>query len=201
MVSSRLKEWFQRQMRPTAQLLDAWGLTPNLLTLLGVAAASASALCYLNLFGAPWRPLAASLLLLLSGLLDALDGVLARVRGTASPLGGFLDSLADRYSDSIVLASIITAGLCPPTWGLAALVGCLLVSYSRARAEVEGVSMAGVGLAERGERIILLAAATLISYLRAEILPLSLILLALLSHLTVLQRALHFYRAARLNAS
>jgi archaetidylinositol phosphate synthase len=182
-------------MEPLAQLLAHLGVTPNLLTLLGVVTSSISALCYLNFQAAPWIPSAASLLLLFSGLMDALDGVLARVRGVASPLGGFLDSLADRYSDSIVLASIIAAGLSPLSWGLAALIGCLLVSYSRARAEVEGVSMAGVGFAERGERIIILSVATLFSYLRAEALTLSLILLALISHLTVLQRALHFYRA------
>lgn len=117
--------------------------------------------------------------------------------GAASPLGGLLDSLADRYSDSVVLASITISGLCPPAYGLAALVGSLLVSYSRARAEVEGVSMAGVGLAERGERIILLSASTLLTYLWAEALPHSIILLALLTHLTVLQRALHAYRALK----
>lgn len=201
MVSSRLKMWFKRRMEPLVQLLAQIGLTPNLLTLVGVISASLSALCYLNFNLAPWIPLAASLLFLLSGLMDALDGILARMRGTTSPLGGFLDSLADRYSDSTVIASIIAAGLTPIGWGLAALIGSLLVSYSRARAEIEGISLAGVGLAERGERIILVSAATLLTYLRAEILSLSLVLLALVTHLTILQRALHFYRALSINAS
>ena len=197
MVSSRLKEWFQGGVQPIAHLLLNIGLRPNHLTLIGVLASTLSALCYLNLHRSPWMPLAASMLLLLSGLMDALDGVLARLGGAASPLGGLLDSLADRYSDSVVLASITISGLCHPAYGLAALIGSLLVSYSRARAEVEGVSMAGVGLAERGERIILLSASTLLTYLWAEALPLSIILLALLTHLTVLQRALHAYRALK----
>ncbi|MCD6479312.1 CDP-alcohol phosphatidyltransferase family protein [Candidatus Bathyarchaeota archaeon] len=197
LVSSRLKEWFQGVVKPLAQLLSDMGLKPNHLTLLGLSISMLSALCYLNLHRAVWMPLAASLLLLLSGLMDALDGVLARIRGEASPLGGFLDSLADRYSDAIVLASITVAGLCPPIYGLAALAGSLLVSYSRARAEVEGVSMAGVGIAERGERVILLSASTLLTYLKAEALPLSILLLALLTHITVIQRALHAYKALK----
>ena len=197
MVSSRLKEWFQGVVQPLAHLLLNIGLKPNHLTLMGVSASTLSALCYINLHRSPWMPLAASMFLLLSGLMDALDGVLARLGGAASPLGGLLDSLADRYSDSVVLASITMAGLCHPAYGLAALIGSLLVSYSRARAEVEGVSMAGVGLAERGERIILLSASTLLTYLWAEALPLSILILALLTHLTVLQRALHAYRALK----
>ena len=184
-------------VEPIAQLLSDIGVKPNHLTLLGLSISTLSALCYLNLHRSPWMPLAASMLLLLSGLMDALDGVLARIRGEASPLGGLIDSLADRYSDAIVLASITVAGLCPPIHGLAALAGSLLVSYSRARAEVEGVSMAGVGIAERGERILLLSASTLLTYIKAEALPLGILLLALLTHITVLQRILHAYRALK----
>jgi len=67
-----------------------------------------------------------------------------------------------------------------------------MVSYARARAEAAGVGMAAVGLAERAERMLLLAAATFISYFRLDVLGWGVVLLAALSHLTVLQRAVYF---------
>ncbi|MCW3992697.1 MAG: CDP-alcohol phosphatidyltransferase family protein [Candidatus Bathyarchaeota archaeon] len=194
MVSSRLKEKFEGWVAPSVRILASAGLTPNALTLLGLAASFAAAFCYLN-----WRigdallPAAAALVLI-SGLLDALDGVLARAVGGASAFGGFLDSVADRYSDAVVLSAVVVAGLCDPVWGLAAVVGSIMVSYARARAEAAGVGMASVGLAERAERMLLLAAVTFAAYFRLDILSWGVLLLAALSHLTVLQRAVHFLR-------
>jgi len=194
LVSSRLKEKFEGWVAPRVRILASAGLTPNALTLLGLAASLAAAFCYLN-----WRigdlllPAAAALVLI-SGLLDALDGVLARAVGGASAFGGFLDSVADRYSDAVVLSAVVVAGLCDPVWGLAAVVGSIMVSYARARAEAAGVGMASVGLAERAERMLLLAAVTFAAYFRLDILRWGVLLLAALSHLTVLQRAVHFLR-------
>ncbi len=136
---------------------------------------------------------AAATLVLLSGFIDALDGVLARKTGKVSAFGGFLDSVADRYSDAVVLAAVTISGLCHPIWGMAAVIGSMMVSYARARAEAAGVSMAAVGLAERAERMILLVAVTYASYFRLELLGYGVILLALIANLTVLQRAIHFY--------
>ncbi len=193
MVSSRLKEMFEGLVASRVASLESMGLTPNALTLLGLLASFASAWCYVN-----WRisgfmlPAAASLVLV-SGLLDAVDGVLARVTDRASKLGGFLDSVSDRYSDAVVLSAIVVGGLCHPVWGLAAVVGSLMVSYARARAEASGVGMAAVGLAERAERMLFLAAVTFAAYFRIELLGWGVVLLAVLTHLTVLQRAAHFY--------
>jgi len=72
-----------------------------------------------------------------------------------------------------------------------------MVSYARARAEAAGVGMAAVGLAERAERMLLLAAATFFGYFWVDVLGWGVVLLAALSHLTVLQRALHFLRKTR----
>jgi len=194
LVSSRLKKKFEGWVTPRVGALASLGLTPNAVTLLGFVASSAAAGCYLNWwFNRLMLPAAAGFILL-SGLLDALDGVLARTRGMASAFGGFLDSVTDRYSDVVVLAAVTVSGLCEPVWGLAAVVGSLMVSYARARAEAAGVGMASVGLAERAERMLLLAAVTFISYFRLEVLSWGVMLLAVLSHLTVLQRALYFFR-------
>jgi archaetidylinositol phosphate synthase len=99
----------------------------------------------------------------------------------------------DRYSDAIVISGVIIGGLCDPFSGLAALIGSLLVSYSRARAEATGIRMESVGIAERAERMLILAAATLIGILWISALEISILLLAVLSNLTVVQRGVHVY--------
>jgi archaetidylinositol phosphate synthase len=192
LVSSKFKKMFEEMVASSVTPLASLGLTPNILTVMGLVASTAAAWCYLNWSSNPLLLPAAATLLLLSGLLDALDGVLARKTGKASALGGFFDSVADRYSDAVVLGTISVSGLCDPLWGMAALIGSLMVSYARARAEAAGVSMAAVGLAERAERMVLLVAVTLVSYYRIELLGYGIVALAIIANLTVLQRVAHF---------
>ncbi|MBS7638269.1 CDP-alcohol phosphatidyltransferase family protein [Candidatus Bathyarchaeota archaeon] len=198
LVSGNLKERFERWVGPKLSILTAIGVTPNLLTLMGLILSAASAWFYINWNSNRLMLLLAAVTLLLSGLLDSIDGVLARITGKASLLGGFLDSLSDRYSDAMVLGAITASGLCGLSWGLAALVGSMMVSYARSRAEASGVDMRAVGLAERAERILILSTATLLSYLNGEAIGWGVALLALLSHITVLQRVLHFYKKVRI---
>ena len=101
------------------------------------------------------------------------------------------------YSDAVVLSAIVYAGLCHAAWGLTAIVGSLMVSYARARAEASGVNMAAVGLAERAERMIFLALATFASYYKVSILGWGVVVLAVVAQFTVLQRAAHFYKESR----
>jgi archaetidylinositol phosphate synthase len=197
LVSSRLKKKFEEIIAGGVGPLASIGLTPNALTMLGLLASTASAWAYLS-----WRVnriylVAAAGLILLSGLLDAFDGVLARKTGTVTRFGGFFDSVADRYSDAVVLGAIVVSGLCDPLWGMAALIGSLMVSYARARAEAAGVEMIAVGFAERAERMILLVAVTLGAYYRIELLGYGIIALAIIANLTVLQRVAHFMGEAK----
>jgi archaetidylinositol phosphate synthase len=195
---TKLKKKVQEWLVAEAEVAHKIGLTPNKISMIGITVAFLSALTY-----AQWQtnnfylPIA-TILLLLSGFCDALDGVIARTYQEATPFGGFLDSLLDRYADAIVYAGIILGGLCEVLWGLMALVGSLLVSYSRARAEAAGIKMESVGLAERAERIIILAITSVIAFLwQAEtqtVMNGGIILLAILSNLTVLQRGLHVYK-------
>jgi len=192
MVSSRLKKKFEEIIAGAVGPLASMGLTPNALTVLGLLASTVSAWAYLN-----WRTdriylVAAACFILLSGLLDAFDGVLARKTRTVTKFGGFFDSVADRYSDAVVLGAIVVSGLCDPLWGMAALIGSLMVSYTRARAEAAGVAMVAVGFAERAERMILLIVVTLAAYYRIELLGYGIMALAIVANLTVLQRITHF---------
>ena len=136
----------------------------------------------------------APFLLLASGFCDLLDGSLAREYGKPSSLGGFLDSLLDRYSDVAIFAGIILGGLCDLFWGLVVLTGSLLVSYTRSRAEGLGVNMVSVGIAERAERLIVLATVSFLDLIWSGILNLGIILLAFLTTFTILQRVNYFVK-------
>jgi archaetidylinositol phosphate synthase len=197
LVSSRLKKRFEGVVLAGVKPLADAGVTPNIVTIVGLIISLASALSYYSWASSPLLLPVAALLILLSGLFDAIDGIIARTKGKVTAFGGFLDSVSDRYADAMVLAGITLGGLCNPIAGFAALIGSLMVSYTRSRAEAAGVSMAGVGLAERAERMLILAAVTFIAILWIDALNYGVILLAVLSHATVIQRAMYFKKNAK----
>ncbi|MEM3579821.1 MAG: archaetidylinositol phosphate synthase [Candidatus Bathyarchaeia archaeon] len=193
---TRLKTKVQAAIKAQAQTVNKLGLTPNIISAIGIVLALLSATAYAN--GRQTVTLAlAVFLLLLSGYCDILDGALARLYQKSTPFGGFLDSLLDRYADSAVYVGIILGGLCSAPWGLIALIGSLLVSYSRARAEAAGIKMETVGLAERAERIIIIAVASLAEIFFAGVIEVGMIVLAVLTNLTVFQRSLYAYKALK----
>ena len=199
---TKLKKKVQDMLTLEAKAAHKIKLTPNIVSLIGLALAFFSAAAYAIAQNQPIWLLLAVILLLASGFCDTLDGVLARIYQQQSVFGGFLDSLLDRYADAVVYAGVIIGGLCDPLWGLAALAGSLLVSYSRARAEAAGIKMESIGVAERAERMIILAAASIVaifwpSVLNIGTLNIGIILLAVLSNFTVLQRGVHVYRVLK----
>jgi len=198
---TKLKETVQAWMKSEARIAQKAGLTPNQLTALGVIFGVASGLSYwltgltrenLGLYSLYLS--SAVFLLFASGFCDALDGALARLYEKTSMLGGFLDSLLDRYVDAAVYFGLILGGLCDPFWGLLALIGSLLTSYARARSEAAGVPMETIGTVERAERLLVICVASLLSLFWIEALNLSVIILALATNITVLQRAVYFVR-------
>jgi len=204
---TKLKKKVQDMLTSEAKAAHKIGLTPNIVSFIGLALAFFSAAAYAIAQSQPMWLLLAVILLLASGFCDALDGVIARIYQQQSVFGGFLDSLLDRYADAVVYAGVIIGGLCDLLWGLTALAGSLLVSYSRARAEAAGIKMESIGVAERAERMIILAAASVAAiflpqvltfgFLNISALNIGIIILAVLSNFTVLQRAIHVYRVLK----
>ena len=193
---TKLKKEVQNLLLSVAEAAKKIGLTPNVISLLGISLSLLSALTYAVWAHQRYLILFAGLLLFLSGLCDALDGVLARTSSMTTPFGGFLDSMLDRYADAFVYAGIMLGGLCDVLWGSIALIGSFLVSYSRAKAEAAGIQMESIGVAERAERMLILIISSILAVLWQPILVMniSIIVLAFLSNITVLQRSLHVYK-------
>jgi len=139
---------------------------------------------------------AGGLMIILSGLLDLFDGVLARKLERVTLFGGFLDSVLDRYSDLLLLLALLIYYLRKGVPSLVVLtsvvsIGTILIPYVRAKAESLQIPCS-VGLMERAERIILLSAGTLFQWME----PI-LWILAILTHFTVFHRIYYVWKKLR----
>jgi CDP-diacylglycerol---glycerol-3-phosphate 3-phosphatidyltransferase len=180
-----------------ARFLGRLGLTPNALTIIG----SVLTACVGLLIAQGWF-LPAGLCLWLFSATDTLDGALARATGRVSVFGAFLDSVCDRYAEAAVFFGLVwyyqsASNGIGVALSYLALVGSLMVSYARARAEGVGLQAADVGWFQRPERIILLGIGLLVSGFFPLALELVLGLLAVLTTVTVLQRVRHVARTSR----
>jgi archaetidylinositol phosphate synthase len=201
-VLTKLKQQIQQMLAGEAKIAHKIGLTPNSISVIGFILAFASAGCYALANQAVWLLLLAVFFLLASGFCDTMDGIVARTYKQTTAFGGFFDSVLDRFADGAAYAGIIIAGLCSAAFGsylgsvvaLVALVASMLVSYTRARAEVIGVKMESVGIAERAERMLILAAVSIIGFFWLPALGYGVALIAILSIITVVQRVLHVYK-------
>lgn len=217
---SRLKQTLRDGARgilaPLVRTLARLGVKPDWLTILGAAFSFAAAIAFFE-GGFRWG----SLLLVLSGVCDILDGQLARAIDFESKFGAFLDSTLDRASEALVFVGIagfylmhllelalnpglvladVARGLDPSVWvraalmAMLALVGSFLVSYTRARAEGLGLECR-VGLAERPERMVTIIVSGCFGV--GPVMSLALIVLTVLCFVTAGQRVAYVWRASR----
>jgi CDP-diacylglycerol---glycerol-3-phosphate 3-phosphatidyltransferase len=182
--------------RAALWLVDRSRITPNAVTIigfLGICAAAGLALAR------QW--VAASLVFIASGLVDSLDGLLARYQGRATPFGAFLDSTLDRLAEGVIIGAIgITLAEDQNIWGLAAcfvaLTASFIVSYARARAEGLGIPGSSAGLMGRPERLVIVGAALFLGSV-GDVLPVGMAVLAGLSLMTAAHRVLLVRNATR----
>lgn len=173
---------------PIVPRIDAVGLKPDHLTMMGLSAAAAAAV-----LAALGQLSLAGILILLSGLFDMLDGALARAGNRASVRGAFLDSNLDRVGEGAVLLGLMVyvgrvGGLQDTLLIFLAVAASFLVSYVKARAEGLGLSCE-VGLFTRPERVLVLAGGLLSGHLTVP-----LYILVVLSFVTVGQRFFHVWK-------
>ena len=183
--TDRLRIIFKNILDPIGRFLNRIGLTPNTITLFGLAGTSLGAY-----FISQGRMTVGAFVLLASVLVDAFDGTMARLRGDPSDFGGFVDSVSDRYAELITFGGLVYYFLSLEDYPgvmvtFAAASGSVLVSYVKARAEGLGFT-AKVGILTRVERYIVLIPLLVFNQPFAASL-----IIALLGNITALQRILH----------
>jgi CDP-diacylglycerol--glycerol-3-phosphate 3-phosphatidyltransferase len=201
-IQQRVRQFVTSIMRPLARL----GITPNTLTLLGLLLS-----CITAVVIAQGSLFIGGLLVLFAGIFDMFDGALARAKNAASAFGAFFDSTLDRYSESIILFGLLWYAIhaqalqnsfsipWPPgneqAWMICliyiAVVGSLMVSYAKARAEGLGLECK-TGLLARPERVVILAIGLITGM---EIW--AVLLLAVFSNVTAVERIVYIRRVTR----
>lgn len=203
MLSERIGQGGKRILDALVAFLARVFPNPNWLTFIGLLINIWCAVLY-----GQGHFFVAGLVMIFANLFDMLDGSVARVTGRVTRFGGFFDSVLDRYSDVLVLVGIMVfyarntpqhSTMYVALAGIA-LMGSVMVSYTRARAE-NLIKQCKVGFLERPERVVLLIIGSL-----TEIGPVDnwflhkmravLWILAVLSHWTVVHRMYHTFREA-----
>ncbi|HEX2609815.1 MAG TPA: CDP-alcohol phosphatidyltransferase family protein, partial [Gemmatimonadales bacterium] len=196
-----LEKPFYQTVNPLVQWLIRSGIRPNTITTVGTGLVLVSALAY-----GTGHIRTGGILLLLSGVADTLDGQVARSGAMVTRFGAFYDSTLDRVGDGATFIGIGAFLLTAPDVAyrtpaiilcMVAILGSLLVSYARARAEGLGLDCK-VGIAQRAERILGLGIASLLGGAGPHALLLEAIvaLLAIASLITVVQRFGYVYHHA-----
>ena len=202
LVTKSLERGFFAVTNPITAWLLRSHIRPNTITtvaaLLVVVSAAAFAYGWIRWGGA---------LLLLSGIVDTLDGQVARGGGMVSKFGAFYDSTLDRVGDGATFIGIAVYLLRAPNVGwrietaalcMIAVLSSLLVSYARARAEGLGIECK-VGIVQRAERLIAIGVPSVLigAGPKGEVLQVIVVLLALLSTVTVVQRFVYVYQVTK----
>ncbi len=190
MLDKLFRAAVQRIVLPIGRALGHIGLTPNMLTMTGFAIVLAAAAILVK-----GSPFAAGWTLVGGAIFDVLDGAVAKATGKVTIQGAFLDSTLDRLSDGAILGAVawtygVSSDRTGLTLALVVLVAGFSVSYVKAKAEGLGFTC-NVGIAERSERIGLIAIGLVFSVLKP-----ALWILAILSTITVAQRFLHVWKQA-----
>jgi len=190
---ARVRRMSMSVMRPVAHTR----ITPNMLSYFGLVLNGATAVVI-----GSGHLFASGVLLLFAGVFDMADGALARVTNSQSQFGDFLDATLDRVAEAIFGLGLLWHALARHDnlqCGLiyAFVLGCVIVPYARARAEVLHLDCE-VGLMPRPERIILLAVGLILAQVTSELaLTAILAALCLSTYYTVAQRIAHVYRITK----
>jgi len=193
-----IKSGYLRVIEPVADLLVRWRVNPNVITTVGT-------LCYMigGVIYGTGHIRTAGWFLSLTAIFDVLDGTVARRTGRSTTFGAFYDSTLDRVADGFVLGGLaafyalnaVHRSAPMVVVCLLGIIGTFLVSYTRARAEALGID-AKVGVMQRPERVVLLAAPQALFGLALDgiVLAAIVVLLTVTAWMTAYQRIAYVYR-------
>lgn len=184
-IEASTRRTVERLVTPLART----GIDPNALTVAGLLVSAVTAVC----IGFGWT-VAGGLLVLVTGGFDMLDGAVARVSGNGSRFGAFLDSTLDRWAEGLIFTGLVWYFVAQDArievvLAVTTMVGSMLISYTRARAEGLGVDCE-IGILQRPERLLLLGISLLGP---AWLLSAGLWVLSVVTQITAVQRILHVH--------
>ena len=197
LLTSEARAWYYSNLDPFVLLFAERGVKAMAITYAQIAASLLTAVAY-----AGGLIYTAGFLVLFTGTLDILDGKVARLTNGDSKRGAFLDSVIDRYAEFFgYVGLIVFFGSGWRVWAtLFAVLGGMMVSYTRARAEGLGVPCE-IGLLQRPERFVLIGFGSIFSSVAVhlfggdhELLAAVILVLAVLSNITAVQRIVHVSR-------
>lgn len=189
-LTDHFRRVFKGTLDPIGRFLNRIGLTPNMMTILGLIGNTIGAV-----FLAQGQMTIGGIIILMMGPIDALDGTMARLRGMDGQFGAFVDSVSDRYSELVIFGGLLYYYISLGDWVGALLVylaaaGSVLVSYIRARGQSLGWDTK-VGILTRVERYLVLAPTLVINR------PLwGIVIIAIFANITAIQRILDVRRQA-----
>ncbi|AXR77773.1 CDP-alcohol phosphatidyltransferase family protein [Natrarchaeobaculum sulfurireducens] len=201
MTLDKFRPYVSRFLDPFVKGFDRVGMSPDGVSLLafGMAVLAAGAF-FLGGRADPVWYVAAAALVFLNGWLDVVDGALAREQEVASPAGDLLDHVLDRYADIVVIGGI-AAGIGDYFLGFLAVTGVVMTSYLGTQAQAVGLDRVYGGLVGRADRLAIIGVVGFLAY------PISgtygglalvgwlLVFLAVVGHLTALQRFFYAWSA------
>lgn len=193
-------------INPIIKGMIKMGITPNMVTTIGFVGNVVAAFLFIHAsqltpisMGFSWLGWGGAILLF-SGLFDMMDGRLARLGNMSTTFGAFWDSTLDRYSElfslfGITLYLMTASGIWAGVITFLALVGSIMVSYVRARAEGLGIECK-VGIMQRPERVVVTALAAIITGMTSNLWWLigGMTLIAVLANITAFWRVAHCYK-------
>ncbi len=159
-INQRKRQFYEESSLFLGRACLKLGLKPNLLTAASFISSIVAGIYFWNgqmLWGVFW--------ILITALLDMLDGSTARAGNIGTVFGGILDHVADRYGEFFILAGITLSGTVHPGWGLFALFGMMIASYTRAAAESIGkIENCAVGIMGRFEKFFLIIIGSILEW-------------------------------------
>jgi archaetidylinositol phosphate synthase len=191
-------------LMPAANALK--GVDPNLISVIALVLALVVGILTYYSFE-DWELLLPiiSILVLVSGFLDALDGKVARLVGKAGKRGDFIDHVFDRYADIFMIGGVVVSSWCNVYLGILALLGVLMTSYMGTQAQALGIGRMYAGLLGRADRIVLMFLVPLVQWgyvlitgdkfvdlgwVQFSIFEVMMLWFALVGNLTVVQRGI-----------
>ncbi len=191
-INKLKREIYERSTPPLGRACLKLGLTPNILTAISLVCAAVSGIYFWK--AQVWMGI---LWMLLTSFMDMLDGATARAGNLGTAFGGILDHVSDRYGEFFILAGITMSHLVHPGWGLFALFGMIIASYTRAAAESIGkIENCAVGIMGRLEKFTFIIAGAILEryYPNLRGLEIALIVVGLTSYITSVQRLFYAHK-------